>query len=632
MRWLLLLALTLATALRAQEPAAQMRFSGADGLVRSAAPAATQIDLTVTAMLVEGVVRQRFRNDTDQFVEAVWLQALPDDAAVHAFLVRIGERRIHSVVQPRVQAQQIYRNAVQAGQRAAIVEQTHANGFSTRVANVAPGEWVDVELKYSQVLRYQDGLFKLSFPLAVHSKTAQIRAGVCQSVAETGPDACSASNRAVDLSVHLMPSLPIKRIDSNTHDITVAYAGASMEVALKAGPVADDRDFELTWEPEPQSEPTAALMTEHKDGAYYALLMLVPPKQALESLNRELILVIDTSGSMYGDALSQAKAAAQDALTRLKPSDRFNVIRFSDASARLFESPLEASRERVDQALRYVDALNADGGTNMTDALGLSLRGEAPPGWLRQVVFATDGEVEQEAVLLEMIERDLGATRLFPIGIGQAPNAAFLRRASERGRGAYLTVRNLDEVAAQLQTLFNKLDRPVLKDFTLKFPNSAEIYPSRLPDLYHGEPLLISAKLADNQGVVSAAGLLAGGRWERSLKLATPVHDAGIARLWARRKVTDLEDGLHQGGPVEAMQAEITALGLAHNLVTRYTSLVAVDQAPTRRADQSLALAALNTDAIALMATASAKPLWLCAAILLGLLALGVHWSGRTRA
>jgi len=143
---------------------------------------------------------------------------------------------------------------------------------------------------------------------------------------------------------------------------------------------------------------------------------------------------------------------------------------------------------------------------------------------------------------------------------------------------------------------------------------------------------LISAKLADSHGVVGAAGLLAGGRWERSLKLATPVHDAGIARLWARRKVTDLEDGLRQGGPVEAMQAEITALGLAHNLVTRYTSLVAVDEAPTRRADQSLALAALNTDAIALMATASAKPLWLCAAILLGLLALVVHWSGRTRA
>lgn len=631
MKLLFPLAALFSAALAAQTPAAMMTFESANGDQRSSAPAATEIELNVNAMLVEGTVRQRFRNDSEQFVEATWLQALPENAAVHNFEVRIGERRIQGEIKTRNDAQQTYQAARSSGQLTAIVDQDHANGFSTRVANVAPGEWVEVKLQYAQVLTYQDGLFKLKFPLAVHSKSAQIRAGICASVAESGPLACSANQRAVNISVHLNPGLAIKRIDSATHNIDVAYAGAAMEVALRSGPVADDRDFELIWEPEPLSAPSAALMTETRNGEHYALIMLVPPKQPLQPLARELILVIDTSGSMYGDALAQAKAAAQDALTRLQPTDRFNVIRFSDETSRLFEAPVAATRVDVDRALAFVDAMEAEGGTNMLDALALSLKGAPPAGFLRQVVFATDGEVEQEQALLRLIETDLRATRLFPIGIGQAPNGAFLRQAGELGRGAYLTVRDLNAVAAELANLFDKLDRPVLRDFTLDYPASAEVYPRQLPDLYHGEPLLITAKLGALSGEIAAHGLLASGKWEQSLKLNGDTQDAGIARLWARRKITALEDVLRRDGPSDGPKAAITMLGLTHHLVTPYTSLVAVEKIASRSAGEPLALARLDDDVIDLMPTASPQRLWLGAALLLTLLALSAQFLARGR-
>jgi Ca-activated chloride channel homolog len=429
MRAALVLLLLCCTAF-AESPATALKLTGKEGDLGSRAPAATMIVLNVNAMVVEGVVRQRFRNDTDQFVEATWLQALPANAAVHEFSVAIGERRIVSEVRARPEAQQVYTAARAAGAAAAIVDADHRNGFSTRIANVAPGEWVETELKFDQVLTFSEGLFQLEFPLAIHSKDAQIRAGICESVADTGPNACSAQLRAVDIVVHLNPGLKIDRVEPATHAIDVGYAGDTLEISLKEGPVPDDRDFALTWQPSPSAQPVAALMTETAADGHYALLMVVPPTQPTESIKRELILVIDTSGSMFGDAMTQAKAAAHDALLRLEAGDRFNVIAFSDVTRALYPEPQPASRQKVDEALNFVEAFSADGGTEMVAALERALSGTAPVGYVRQVVFATDGEVEREDALLDLIDARLGASRLFPIGIGAAPNAGFLRQFS----------------------------------------------------------------------------------------------------------------------------------------------------------------------------------------------------------
>lgn len=241
----------------ADEPslaAAQMRFASADGFSMTVTPAATEIELDVNVVVIEGTVRQRFRNLSSHFVEATWIQALPADATVHDFEVRIGERRLVGELEEGAVIKSSYFDRP--------VENHHANRFSTSVAHVAPGEWVSVELRYSQTVSYQDGVFALEFPLATQSKSAQPRAGICTSVAETGPEACSAANPTLDVSVRINPGLNVKRLDSATHNIAVAYAGATLEVALQTGPLPNDRDFELRWEPEPASAPNATLMTD----------------------------------------------------------------------------------------------------------------------------------------------------------------------------------------------------------------------------------------------------------------------------------------------------------------------------------------------------------------------------------
>ena len=259
--------------------------------------------------------------------------------------------------------------------------------------------------------------------------------------------------------------------------------------------IASDRDFVLRWRAKPSATPTAALLREPAGNDQYALLMLLPPTRPAATLPRELILVIDTSGSMEGQSIVQARAALDVALQRLTPRDRFNVIQFNSVTSALFEHAVEATARDVELAREWVAQLRATGGTDMVPAMQWALRDAAPAGYLRQVVFVTDGAVERADALYTTIETQLGQSRLFPVGIGSAPNAQFLRRAGELGRGSSAVIRDLGEVGEQMQTLFAKLDRPALRDLQLSLPVQAEIYPQRLPDLYEGEPLLLIAKL-----------------------------------------------------------------------------------------------------------------------------------------
>lgn len=584
---------------RAQAPhAGELHVAAADGTQQVVPSLSTAVEFKVSGLIAEVAVHQRFRNDGAAWLQGQYLLPLPEGAAVHDLTLHIGQRTVVGEVREKEQARSEFAQAMASGRKASLVEAQQGNVFRTAVANVAPGETVDVEIGYWQRVDYRDGVFSLNFPLTLTQRytlggetpptPAEVAtvAEQAQAVADAAPSAGDAPQ--VSVRVELDPGLPLQNVDSPSHAVHIERNGENYRITLQQESVRSDRDFVLTWTPKPNAAPAAALFTEHVGRDDYALMMLVPPTLDAAPLPRELILVIDTSGSMEGGSIVQARAALDLALSRLTPRDRFNVIEFNSVTRALFDSAVPAQPRDVALAREWVAALQANGGTEMGPALHNALAGKAPEGFVRQVVFATDGAVENAEGLYRLIEGELGASRLFPIGIGSAPNAHFLAKAAQMGRGTETVIRDLNDVGDKMQTLFGKLDHPTLRDVNLAWPGNAETYPQRVPDLYRGEPLLVVARLDKAAGKVRAEGCLAEQGWAQLLTLDNKAPAQGIARLWARQKIDDLEDALTRGADESAVRTQILDIALSHHLVSRYTSLIAVDKTPQRPTDAAL--------------------------------------------
>jgi len=598
----------------------------------------TTVHMQVHGLLAEVTVRQTYRNDASQWREGRYLLPLPENAAVGGLTLRVGDRLIEGEIREKAQARATYEAAAAVGQRASLVEQNRPNLFSTAVANIGPGEEVEIEVRYWQPVRYQDGVFSLHLPLTLTPRYLPGR-----DIDQAGPRnpeqlpmaagaqaAHGALPPTVALTADVEPGLPLQSIGSPTHAVTVMAEGRTYRVTLAAEVEPSDREFELRWEPVPSRAPRSAVFSDRVGGEDYALVMLVPPTVETPPLPRELILVIDNSGSMTGTSMAQAIEAADRALARLRPGDRINVIRFDDTFDLLFPEPVPAEPAAVARARAFVRSLRADGGTEMLPALRAAFRGTAPTGYLRQVVLATDAAVGNEDELLRLIENERGEARLFPVGIGSAPNGHFLRKAAELGRGSQVLVRNVNDVAEAMDGLLAKLDHPALRDIHIDWPGVAEAYPRRIPDLYRGEALQVVARLERLQGVVSVRGL-GPQPWSRQIPLGAEsvVPAPGVARLWARGRIDDLEDRLRRGGDENELRPQILEVALRHGLVSRYTSLVAVDRTPARPEGESLGSTRITNatpeGSLALAQGSTGWPRELLLALMLGLGALLLH-------
>ena len=579
-----------------------LQFASADGNWSAAAALETDVHFRIQGLLAEVTVEQTYRNDSAQWLEGRYLLPLPETAAVHALQLQIGERLVVGEVREKAEAQAIYQAAAKQGQVAGLVEQNRPNLFRTAVANIAPGAEIQVRIGYWQRVDYRDGEFSIALPLTLTPRyettaaSGEKRVALSEVPAESLPaaDAASRTQRGlepiVSLRADLAPGVELQSVASPTHSVDIAQQGASYVVTLRDGAVPSDRDFELRWTPTPQTAPQGALFLERRADADYAFAMLLPPTAKSDALPRELLLVIDTSGSMAGLPMQQAQAALIEALARLRPRDRFNLIQFNSVTEQLFEQAMPADEAHLRVASDWVAGLIATNGTEMSPALTRAFANAAPAGYVRQVVFITDAAVGNEAELFAQIERERGDARLFPVGIGSAPNGHFLRKAGELGRGSDLLIRAPDQVIAQMDKLFAKLDRPALSDVELRWPAGAEAFPERLPDLYAGEPLLSVARLSQNKagGILKASGWNAQGEWSDALALDRAIGMDGVARLWGRSKIDTLEDALRLGADETRLRPEIVTLAVEHHLVSRYTSLIAVDRTPTRPQDAAL--------------------------------------------
>lgn len=564
----------------------------------------TDIDATISGLVARVRVRQEFRNSGPDWVEGVYVFPLPDSAAVDHLRMRIGDRVIEGEIREREKAKEAYEAAKSAGKKASLVEQERANLFTTSVANIGPGETVSIEVEYLETLLIDEGTFSLRFPLTltpryIPGSPLPDRKGSGWSADSTSvPDASritppvvTASNdHKVTFHATLTAGVPLQFVASRYHPISVSQENNRYTVDLSGPDVPMDHDLEITWRPVPDSTPRAMLFTETIAGEPHVLMMMLPPDDLSipqEPMPRELVFVIDTSGSMHGTSLDQAKRALIMALEGLRAGDRFNVIQFNSVTSALFDTDAAATAANVAIAKRYVAGLEANGGTEMRPALRQALSAPIAESHLRQVIFITDGSVGNEDELFALIEKELGGARLFTVGIGSAPNSLFMRKAAEAGRGTFTFISALHEVGEKMGRLFRKLEQPQLTDIVIEWPGSvvAEMYPATVPDLYAGEPVFVRARLsneAHDSDLVTVRGNSTAGGWDAELPVEIGEPSPGIAALWARAKIGDLMDSERRGADQETVRKAVIDTALTHHLVSKYTSLIAVDKTPSR--------------------------------------------------
>ncbi|MCP4299630.1 MAG: marine proteobacterial sortase target protein [Gammaproteobacteria bacterium] len=570
----------------------------------------TNVDMKISGLVGRVSVRQEFRNEGSDWVEGIYVFPLPDGAAVDRMRLHIGDRFIEGEIQEKEHAKKTYEKAKQAGKKASLVQQQRANLFTTSVANVAPGELVVVEIEYLEDIRYEDGRFSIRFPMTLTpryisgqplpDKVGSGWSGDTDRVPDasliTPPMVSSSRGNNIKLTANVNAGVPLEIIASRYHPVSVAEEDGRYTVTLGGNKVPMDHDFELVWQPVSSAVPRAMAFTETVDGLPHHLLMVMPPDQdeappAL--MPREIILVVDTSGSMHGVSIAQAKRAVHLALQGLQPTDRFNVIEFNSFTNALYPTSVMASPLNVANAQNFVQQLKANGGTEMRPALSIALSGERQETHLRQIVFITDGSVGYEDEMFSMIETKLGNSRLFTVGIGSAPNSWFMRKAAEAGRGSYTFISALHEVREKMDGLFRKLEHPQVTNIEIQWPSGVVVdsYPATVPDLYLGEPVTVKASASGEYrpgDTVRISGNSVMGAWSTTLALPSPQKSEGVGALWARARIAELMDSERRGGDPAEIRAAVVDTAIGHHLVSKYTSLVAVDKTPVRPTNDPL--------------------------------------------
>ncbi|MGF1770624.1 marine proteobacterial sortase target protein [Enterovibrio makurazakiensis] len=601
-----------------------VQIEGSEDAMWTQAPQfATNASMVINGLVNRVKVEQHFTNPTDDWVHARYLFPLPQNAAVDHLIIRVGERIIEGEIQKKQDARKAFNQAASEGKKASLIEQHRTNLFSTQVANIAPNETIVVEIEYQETVHYEDGEFSLRFPTTFTQRyipglpenvtpleaTTDERSNNPEPLAELQngwavatkqvPDASEITTEYRDpmledaivftLDADINMGLPIEGVSSPNASLNIDKQSESRYLVSLSDMQIANQDFVLTWRPIATAMPVAAMFVQEIEGERYGLLMAMPPQSnQVSTLPQNITLILDVSGSMYGDSIDQAKQAVIYALNTLDASDHFNLIVFNENAEILSPTPLQATRENIAKVSRVVRGIVADGGTEMLGALELAFASESMQQHLNQLVFITDGAIGNEDELYDFIQQELGSRRLFTVGIGSAPNSAFMQRAAISGKGTYTFISNITEVKSSLKPLFEKLSAPIMQDIVMKWQDESPIdaWPNPIPDLYHTQPLVQSFKIPEGAETLNLEGVLNQDSWEYQIDL--PVNrdtkTSGLNVLWARKQIESLS--LNPSLSAAQKENQITELGLAHHIVTKHTSLVAIDKTPSRPLDQ----------------------------------------------
>lgn len=552
----------------------------------------TAVNARVGGMMAVYELVQTFENPFNEPIEAMYVFPLGDDSAVSGYEIIIGERTITGEIKTREAARETYEQARQSGHTAGIIEQNKANIFTQRIANIAPRETIKIKIRYTELLDYDNGAYTMAVPLTVgprylprdrqgdspvgsHAHDGTPRNGSIGYIDATQASSTVSFNAEIDAGV------PIFGVESASHElVTNKLSPTRMSVSLAQKGEIPNRDLIVKLKTA-GPETTIGLLTHRIDNDGYFLLA-VQPKATYRTGDmrpREVMIVIDKSGSMSGAPLQQAKTVASAIIQTLRYEDSVNVIAFASGVESMAGHAVRGDDTGKRDALDYVRRIEPGGGTEMEMGVVSTLTSKPSEDRIRVVYFLTDGFVGNDDVVVGAAKQYLGTNRIFTVGIGSAPNRALLDRLALAGRGfaSYVT---LTEDAKKLAgELVLKSAYPYMTDIEIDWGGLAveDLTPHAVPDVYAGQPMVISGRYrAPGSSTIKVKATVGGRRTTIPIAVQLPAYNdfEPTASLWARRRI----EVLNANKDVEDVRKQVTELGLAFHLVTDYTSFVAVDR------------------------------------------------------
>lgn len=565
----------------------------------------TDVKASVAGYVAKVNVKQTFHNPYKNKIEAIYTFPLPENAAVDEMIMKIGNRIIKGNIKKKEEAKQIYETARAAGQVASLLDQERANIFTQSVANIEPGATVEIEIKYVDLLPYEAGSYSFNFPTVVGPRfipgnqaighTGRGRVPDTDTVPDASkitPPVAAKGQRAghdISISVDINAGVPINSVDSKLHEIQNKMQGNTAHIDLVNKTAIPNRDFVLTWSVASDKLQSGYLTHHDKQGGFFTL-MLLPPKKVTtdEVAPKEMVFLVDTSGSQSGPPLDKAKETLNYILEHMNPNDTFQIIAFSDGQTFFAPKPQLASGEMKQRAKKFIASLQANGGTWMGPAVEKVCALPNDEHRLRIVTFMTDGYVGNDMEILGMIHKYRDKSRWFPFGTGNSVNRFLIDGIAKEGGGEaeYVLLNSPGNIVGK--KFYDRISTPLLTDVKVDFKGLEvkEVFPKELSDVWAEKPLYIKGRyLKPGAGTITLTGYAGGKPYTQTLKVNFPENqeaNEAIKPIWARAKVDRLmsEDwmGAQRGEINKELKEEITKTALDYHIMTQYTSFVAVEE------------------------------------------------------
>jgi len=567
----------------------------------------TDVKGQISGYIATVEVTQQFHNPYDEKIEAVYVFPLPQNAAINEFIMIIGERKIRGIIRERKEAERIYAQAKSQGHVASLLTQERPNIFTQKVANIEPGKEIDVNIKYFNTLAYVDGWYEFVFPMVVGPRynppgstdgvgaVAHGKGGISGQKTEVQylkPG--ERSGHDISLAVDIDAGVAIEELVSTNHAITNSTEAAEKRtVKLSSLDSIPNKDFVLRFKVAGKTLKSALVTHRDERGGFFTL-MLYPPED-LKYLKRapmEMIFVLDCSGSMSGKPIAKAKDAITRALKKLEPGDTFQIIRFSSNASQLGPDPVPATPANIRKGLEFVKSLHGSGGTKMIEGIKAALDFEHDPDRFRLVSFMTDGFIGNESQILAAVHERLGESRIFSFGVGSSTNRYLLDRMAKLGKGAVAYMGLDDSVAQVVDPFYDRISHPALADISIDWGGLevTGVYPSRIPDLFEGRPVIITGKFAGTSDTtIYVSGKIAGEAQDFAIPVNLGEAEAhpGIACVWARKRIETLANRATYNASPD-LPGEIKQVALEYSLMSAYTAFVAVDSATKTTGDSGV--------------------------------------------
>lgn len=562
---------------------------GADASTDSFPLKETKVSTNINGVIAETYVTQTYTNEGEKPINASYVFPASTKVTVHGMKMEIGDRVVTAKIKEKEEAKKEFKQAKSEGKSTSLLEQQRPNVFNMNVANIMPGDVVNIELHYTELIVSTEGIYEFVFPTVVGpryaSSSGDKNGETNQWVEAPYLKEGETPAQKYDINVTLFAGVPIGDVTSKSHKINVARDKEFEAQVTLSDPeeFAGNKDFILEYKLTGQ-EVNCGLMLNKGETENFFMLMVQPPERyKIEDIPpREYIFVLDVSGSMYGYPLNTAKELIRDLVVNLRETDSFNLILFSGASSQMSPKSVPANEKNIKRAIDLIERQDGGGGTELAPALKSAIAIPRDESISRSIVVITDGYISGEKEIFNIIDENLNTTNFFSFGIGSSVNRYLIDGIAKTGLGEAFVVTESSEAADTAKRFRTYIQSPILTDIHVTY-NGFEAYdiePASLPTLFAQRPIVIFGKWkGEPSGTIQVSGKTGNQDYVREIQVSevNPLEDnAAIGYLWARKKVERLTDYGSDNSDSEAVKKEVTAIGLKYSMMTPYTSFISV--------------------------------------------------------